>query len=347
MKHHPHGPSALGNPCQGAYHMARLAPPQPASDAADEGTLLHAAVACLDTTGMDEEQHRAVEACWHEVAALVALAPAGANYYEETLSLCYETSLILFGTVDYYRIDGRIAWLRDWKFGRNAAPLADVQIAAYSALVMANHPQVQEVHAATFQPRARHHEVSATYTRAELPRLIDAIRERIAWREAWRLGDALATGDHCAYCPAALWCGARQQELATTGGMTEEAIAYLDGATVAGLLPKAKRAGKLIDALKDHAKTLAAGGELPGYELQEVRGREKLDGSPADIYQALRFSEWTHAEAWECVRFDLASITGKAKAKGFPNGEKMLPLLQPFIGRGAGYQKLIESKVQP
>ena len=271
MKHHPHGPSALGNPCQGAYHMARLAPPQPASDAADEGTLLHAAVACLDTTGMDEEQHRAVEACWHEVAALVALAPAGANYYEETLSLCYETSLILFGTVDYYRIDGRIAWLRDWKFGRNAAPLADVQIAAYSALVMANHPQVQEVHAATFQPRARHHEVSATYTRAELPRLIDAIRERIAWREAWRLGDALATGDHCAYCPAALWCGARQQELATTGGMTEEAIAYLDGATVAGLLPKAKRAGKLIDALKDHAKTLAAGGELPGYELQEVR----------------------------------------------------------------------------
>jgi hypothetical protein len=31
MIHHPHGPSAIGNPGNGAYRLSQIAPPQAAS----------------------------------------------------------------------------------------------------------------------------------------------------------------------------------------------------------------------------------------------------------------------------------------------------------------------------
>lgn len=358
--HHPHGPSAIGNPCNAAWKAGLHAPALPASEDADEGTLMHAAVANPSPEALgalDSEQRAAVERCLAQADAWADSLLCPRPRHEHQLSL-YDTGgdLVNFGTLDYLAmtLTQNRAILADWKMGRLSSPTVADQLANYAAMALQNWPLLKSVEAHAWYPRVPALNQSWTYTRADLPGLIERIKARIANRvdpERWEY----ATGDWCRYCKAALICGARRKELVDMGqsqlGATLEA---LDGATVAGLLPVAKRAELLVKAICDRAKTLAGAGQLPGYRLVEVRGREQLTGTTLDHAEAMTQAGFTPAELWDAVEFDLARLRAIAKEKPLPPGAVLAPkqsavdyhlaTLSPFIGRGAGYQKLVETK---
>lgn len=356
--HHPHGPSAIGNPCNAAWKAGLNAPALPASDDADEGTLMHATVACpwpesLDA--LDSEQRAAVERCLAQAEAWTASLSAIAPYVERRLDLWdADGTLINYGTLDWIVLaqDGARAILADWKMGRLSSPAVADQLANYAAMALQNWPMLESVEAHAWYPRAPALNQSWTYTRADLPGLIERIKARIAIRidpERWEY----TTGDWCRYCKAALICGARRQDLATveSSAMTVESLAPAD---IAALLPRLKRVEKIGDAIKARAKALAGAGQLPGYRLAEVRGREALTGTTLDHAEALTLAGFTTAELWESVEFDLAKIRAIAKEKPLPPDAVLAPkqsavdyhlaTLAPFIGRGAGYSKLVETK---
>jgi hypothetical protein len=355
MIHHPHGPSAIGNPCNGAFRLSQIAPPQAASEDADEGTLLHSAVASGNMDGLDDEQARAVDACLAEAANCRELAGPGATAHHEQLLRVWDLgdNQMLFGTADYLVIseDGRTGYLRDWKFGRMAAPLAADQLACYAAGAFQRWEYMETIHASTCQPRARHHEVSAVYHRADLPGILERIIAKIEARESWTVDQPLVTGDHCTHCRAALICPARRGEVAQLDTTANQyPVETLDPAEIARLLPMSKRAEKLVALIRDRAKTLAQSGDLPGYRLVEVRGRERLDATTLDIAEGLWLAGWTAAQMWDAVEFDLGKLRAVAKAMPLPADAPPkskpeiyhLGAVAGMIGRAPGYAKLVE-----
>jgi hypothetical protein len=354
MKHHPHGPSAIGNPCNGAFRLSQIAPPQAASEDADEGTLLHAAVASGNMDGLDDEQARAVQSCMADAAICLELAGPGATaHHEQQVRIYHDDLPISFGTADLLVIseDGRTGYLRDWKFGRMAAPLAADQLACYAAGAFQQWDDIETIHASTCQPRARQHEVSAVYHRADLPGILERIIAKIEARESWTVDQPLVTGEHCQHCRAALICPRRKAEIGSLQASANHwPVETMDGMEVAKLLPVAKRAEKLVALIRDRAKVLAQSGDLPGYRLVEVRGRERLDATTLDIAEGLWLAGWTAAQMWDAVEFDLAKL--RAVAKSLPLPADAPPKSKPeiyhlgvvagMIGRAPGYSKLVE-----
>jgi hypothetical protein len=363
MIHHPHGPSAIGNPCNGAFRLSQIAPPQAANEDADEGTLLHSAVASGNMDGLDDEQQRAVEACLAEAANCRELAGPGAVAYREAridifradseiqTTRDHDDPLLSFGTLDFIAISGSTGYLRDWKFGRMAAPLAADQLACYAAGAFQRWGDLKTIHASTCQPRARQHEVSAVYHRADLPGLLERIIAKIEAREAWTVDQPLVTGEHCQHCRAALICPRRKAEIGSLQAAANHwPVETMDGATVAGLLPVAKRAEKLVALIRDRAKMLAQSGDLPGYRLVEVRGRERMDATTLDIAEGLRLAGWTPEQIWDAIEFDLGKLRAVAKAMPLPADAPPkskpeiyhLGAVAGMIGRAPGYSKLVE-----
>lgn len=356
--HHPHGPSAIGNPCNAAWKLSQHAPPVPASADADEGTLLHSLIANPEPAKLaelDAEQAMAVGQCLTQSEAWAKDSPGCLRPYHEQMLSLYDDAgdLVNFGTLDFLAIspDNRRAILADWKFGRNASPLVADQLACYAAMAFQAHPDLLAIDAHAWYPRAPRHSQCWQYSRDDLPRLIEAIKARIAIRESRERWE-FVTGDHCHYCPAALICGARRRELATveSAAITVESLSPAD---IAELLPRLKRLDKIAAAIKDRAKVLAGSGELPGWRLVDVRGREALTGTVLDHAAALQMAGFTDAQVWECAEIDLAKAREIASNMPMPPGIKSKPAdyhlaaLAPFIGRGAGYQKMVETKETP
>lgn len=341
--HHPHGPSQIGNPCNAAWKLSQYAPEPPASADADEGTLLHRLIAQPDPEALaelEEEPRGVVLACRAQAQAWADSVGCLRPYREEWLELRdMDTGQVNSGTADFVAVsrDGTQAIVADWKTGRSASPLVADQLACYAAMVMQAWPTVQTVEAHAWYPRAPRLNQSWTYTRADLPGLVERIQARIAVRidpERWEY----ETGDHCIYCWAALLCGARRREVATveTAAMTVESLAPAD---IAALLPRLKRVEKISDAIKARAKALAGAGELPGYRLVEVRGREVLSDDAGAVNNALLAAGFDGACIAASQRFDLSLIRATAKAAGVS-----LEALAPLVTRTGGYQKLVKIK---
>lgn len=364
--HHPHGPSAIGNPCNAAWKLSQHAPPVPASADADEGTLLHSLIANPEPAKLaelDAEQAMAVGQCLTQSEAWAKDSPGCLRPYHEQMLSLYDDAgdLVNFGTLDFLAIspDNRRAILADWKFGRNASPLVADQLACYAAMAFQAHPDLLAIDAHAWYPRAPRHSQCWQYSRDDLPRLIEAIKARIAVRESRERWEP-ALGDWCKYCPGAILCGPRQEELkrlseaqcvqTTAPAMTVE---MMDGPAVAAAMPVIKRAEAIIAQYKARAKVLAGSGDLPGWRLVDVRGREQLTGKGADHAIALQMAGFSDAQVWECAKIDLGRAREIAAEMPMPPGIKSkaadyhLAALAPFIGRGAGYQKLVETKETP
>lgn len=354
--HHPHGPSAIGVPCNAAWKLSQFAPPVPSSADADEGTLLHALIANPEPARMaelDAEQRAAVDACLAQADEWARRTETLNPYREQPLDLrdffAAGGQEINFGTLDFLALSPSetFAILADWKMGRNASPLVADQVANYAAAAFQRWPKLLSITAYAWYPRAPRLNQCWTYTRPDLPRLVESIKARIAIRESRERWE-FTTGDWCTYCPAALICGARRRELATveSAAITVESLSPAD---IAELLPRLKRVDKIAAAIKDRAKVLAGSGELPGWRLVDVRGREALTGTVLDHAAALQMAGFTDAQVWECAKIDLGRAREIAAEMPMPPGIKSKPAdyhlaaLAPFIGRGAGYQKLVET----
>ena len=76
------------------------------------------------------------------------------------------------------------------------------------------------------------------------------------------------TGEHCKFCPAALLCPARRQEIQDTGGDVPQ-----DPADLAGLLERGARVRDLLRAAENAALAkIQAGRVIPGWTVEEGRG---------------------------------------------------------------------------
>lgn len=341
--HHPHGPSQIGNPCNANYKLSKDAPSLPASEDADEGTLLHALVANPDPAAiaaLDEEQQRVVNACLAQAEAWADQLGDPRPHYEEWLELRDGDTLVNSGTLDYLAKTrtGTHGILGDWKTGRNASPLVADQLANYAAMAFQRWPTLVSIEAHAWYPRAPKLNQCWAYERSDLAGLVERIKARIAIRESRERWE-FETGDHCTYCRAALICGARRRELAATEQTGLVTVESLAPAEIASLLPVLKRVEKISDAIKARAKALAGAGELPGYRLAEVRGREQLSSDAGAVHDALVAAGFDGACLAASQRYDLSLIRATAKAAGVS-----LDPLTPLVTRTAGYQKLVETK---
>lgn len=221
MKHHDFGPSSLERYriCPGSYVMQKDIP-ETTSAAAEEGTMLHNAVATKDLDGLNPEQELSVTKCLDFVATLVE--PGDELYHELELELRDPDTgeLLTFGTSDVVIVkpERQTIVVIDWKFGYT--PVKDVsnniQLATYCAMAMQKFG-FASCTGYVFQPRIGKR---SSYTFTNLDAIISNVKNIIAKATS----DTMvlrATEESCRYCRARLNCPAFRvnfQKLAATKG---------------------------------------------------------------------------------------------------------------------------------
>jgi len=268
----------------------------PAGEAAEHGGMLHQRLAMhLHGRGnpfadLAPEDRESLEWAADTIRELCEGAAAGGIEEKLTYRTTPKGKPRFYGTADIvaYGPDNS-AILVDFKSGEVRDHRA--QVAGYAAAMMSTHPDVATVTAWLLFGRYRR-AISHTFTREEAVAIVEAV---IARRE-----DPARTPEPCDYCA---WCSSRMTCPALTaravviaenredwrGELPAEwhASALTDPVQMARALALAKFVEEWADAVKHHATELAKGGvEIPGYKLQERRGRKEI----ADI-----------AEAWNLI----------------------------------------------
>jgi len=167
MTHHPFSPSTLAalERCPGRANLCQSVPDIEPGEAAQEGTLLHSAMAMIAMDpmlpwdkGLSKEQIELVDVCENFLVGIF-LSCGGASYHvEKKLSLVGgDGKEITNGTPDIYILDEAHAkaYLIDYKFGWAEIEETpdNLQMAAYAAMIWQNHPSVETVEAFLLQPR--------------------------------------------------------------------------------------------------------------------------------------------------------------------------------------------------
>jgi hypothetical protein len=270
LEHHPrYSPSSMERiaACPGSVRMSEGMPPLPAGDDAREGTRLHRAISHNERAGLDYEQMELVDRC--NALVMELRGENGRVYREERLSVIGSNfEEITFGTVDVLIVKEDKAVIIDWKFGRNEVEEAanNIQLGCY-AVGAAQKWGVSSVECHVFQPRIGHR---SNYTFTDLSAVRESIEELIEIAEGseWRLNPSEKT---CQYCRAKIDCPASRKCLNLPAIPADEVLVKC----LPNLIPAAKQAKKIADAILDKAKDLIASGvAVDGYCLKpgnEVR----------------------------------------------------------------------------
>ena len=206
MTHHDFSPSRLEQYrlCPGSYQMQRGIAER-SGDAAEEGKLLHNAVATGDFTGLTSDQIELVEKCIEFRNSFTA--PDTLVLNEEAVRVHDDNDeVVTTGTADCIILPNKpVPILIDWKFGYT--PVNDVnkniQLAAYALGVMQEY-KVDSVDAWVFQPRLHkktHHVF--TNSNAILSNIKSIIKTASGDNMLLKPSEAA-----CRYCEARLSCPA-------------------------------------------------------------------------------------------------------------------------------------------
>jgi len=196
----------------------------------------------------------------------------------------------VFGYVDclILVIDKGVLYVIDFKFGRVIVDVVDnAQIAHYAISALDTYKLwylVDKVVGVIIQPRQEHVDGYVRET-------VLTIDELMVWRDkivdgirASKHKDAVRTaGAHCKYCPIRGECRARIiHTLSLT--FSRGGIGNLTDDELAMILPELPAVEKNIQAIKDHALTIArAGTSIAGYKLVRPSLQSKCSDVPAFI----------------------------------------------------------------
>lgn len=287
--------------CPGSVALVQKMPPKLGSNAADEGTLCHNAMAMLledpsleisSVLGMKYNDQTMTEDLIDEkiipaMAALNEIDPDGDMEYRVEAHVNFGNLLPgVFGSTDLIgRIDNRAVVL-DWKFGRGEVDVEEnEQLLFYAAGAMRTKglewafEDVYEVEMVIVQPPAVKRWTTTVDRVKQFERELVAAVTTSAHSYA-----PLSVGDHCRYCPAKPICpqmtGAAERALRVQ-------IKDLDPAKIGEYLATADLVEKWIDDLRDLAHQILETGEpVPGYKLVPKRAlRQWVDEDKA--YEAL------------------------------------------------------------
>jgi hypothetical protein len=271
----------------------------PAGEAAEHGGMLHERLARHlhgrgnPFEGLETEDRESLEWAAEQIRELCEGAASGG--IEERLTYRHKPKgkPFFFGTADVvaYGPDNS-AILIDFKSGEVRDHRA--QVAGYAAALMSEHPEVETVTAWLLFGRYRR-AISHTFTRAEAVELVESIIARRTDPQR-----TPAPCDYCAWCAERMTCPALNARAVAVAEHREDwrgelpaewhASQITNPEQMARALTLAKFVTEWADAVKHHATELAKGGvEIPGFKLQERRGRKEI----SDIAEAWNLIEGT------------------------------------------------------
>lgn len=269
----------------------------PAGEAAEHGGMLHERLArhlhgqSNPFADLETEDREQLEWAAEEIRQLCDGATAGGIEQKLTYKREGTTEAVYFGTADVvaYGPDNS-AILIDYKSGEVRGHRH--QLAGYAAALMSEHPEVETV--GTWLLFGRHRKaVSYTFTRAEAVELVEAV---IAARQNPERQPVAC--DYCSWCSHKLTCPALVNRALAIAENREDwrgelptewhASTITDPVQMGLALTLAKFVETWADGIKHHATELAkSGAEIPGWKLQERRGRKEV----TDISEAWNLAE--------------------------------------------------------
>jgi hypothetical protein len=308
-QHHPKYPVSSmmrRKLCPGSAGAEFGLPELKTSGDADEGNLLHDAVAQMILTGqmppkLDAEQMESVEKCFNVfksamgdnswpmmIEAMVKIANPHKNNEELT-----------FGTIDAAIIKENEIVLFDWKMGREMveSPKNNLQLATYAVGLHNIFPEKSSVSANIFQPRINSF---ASHTFTEFDNILVFIANVIAECEK---SDAMriAGEEQCKYCKARATCPECLELLKQLPAVIPPCdIASPD--VLYDLWRRARRAEKIVEAIKAACRSYAEqnGGKCGNLTLEKGRVSREI----SDLNQAyVRLSGlMTNQEFVSCIK---------------------------------------------
>jgi len=331
MTHHLYSPSRLQriHDCPGSVRMESMCPPEPKSEDATEGTMLHERIAAairgeanaLD--GLDAEQSAAVESCLEFLETLKR--PGDQIFVEYHVDVQDEHGeLLTEGTLDVALIHtDNTADCVDWKFGRTVVEEAanNYQGASYSLSIF----QRFNVSAVTFhvyQPRVFRH---TEYTFTNPRNILTNIRNIINRAKAPEL--ILNAGDNaCRYCAAKSICPAFSARFRALEVQQDESRALSDPAVLLDYWNRAQVVERFLKELKEAVTGYCKEhGRLGDWYIQERAGKREITNS---VELCTRLNSYITAAEWRtCNTVNLGKLTDliveKLKARDAAEGKKL------------------------
>ncbi len=191
-----------------------------------------------------------------------------------------------------------VAFLRDWKTGRDVGDPSDSWQLALQALVAREHfgEEVVDAGYVYLDDDGAHRVASVTWDALDLDMWAERVRDVVSRVRAVEASHAVdgaiwtSEGDHCAYCPAMPYCPAKTAYIAalvSSPGDPEAMAGAMSLDRVGAAWVALKAAGKWMDraeaALKER---IDAAGEVPlrngkALRIVEVNGRSYVDTAAA------------------------------------------------------------------
>ena len=280
--------------CPGSVTLVQQMPLKPSSKYADEGTLLHNAIADVLGQGtppashigasyqgvtLTEELH--AEKLIPALRALDAVDPHKEMEFQVEAVVGFGDALPgVFGSADLIGRIGRRAVVLDWKFGSGVAVDVEenAQAMFYAAAAMRTDATrwafkgVEEVELIIVQPAHAPHHIKRWVTTPG--RILNFERELFVAVKTALLPDApLTSGDHCRWCAAKPVCPLLT---GAVGRALQTRIKALDADQIAAYVANADLLETWIADVRALAQTMMEQGvRLPGYKLVPKRGTRK------------------------------------------------------------------------
>lgn len=342
IKHHEFSPSRLNQfaICPGAYLMQQGIPEEPKSPDADEGTMLHAAVAAHNLEGLNPEQTAAVQFCLDYIDKIVK--ESGKNveaiYYEERLTIYDKDTtlpeehtgtgeILTDGIADVVVVyTDKTAEVIDWKFGRGEVPdvKENYQTAAYSLGVYQRF-DCSEVTAHIVQPRLLK---TDRYTFRMFGMLQRAVFRVIdAAKNAADAGLLLRASENaCKYCKAKALCPAFAAKFSGLAVVRTDGQVPFSPDQLLNYWENAQIVERFVAEIKARVtEYIEENGNLGDWYLMERSGKREIRDT-AKLYE--RVSKLlTGAELAECYTVSVTAVIDKLAAgevtRAAVKGEKL------------------------
>lgn len=280
--------------CPGSVKLVQQMPPKPSSKYADEGTLLHNAIADVLGQGTPPASHvgtsyqgvTLTEELYHEklIPALQALDEVDPHkemeFQVEAVVGFGDALPDVFGSADLIGRIGRRAVVLDWKFGSGVAVDVEenAQAMFYAAAAMRTDATkwafkgAEEIELVIVQPAHAPNHVKRWVTTPG--RILNFERELFAAVKTALMPNApLASGDHCR------WCAAKPVCPSLTGAVdraVRTSVKALDVDQIAAYLRDADVLEQWLGDLRALAQTMMEEGvRVPGYKLVPKRATRK------------------------------------------------------------------------
>lgn len=342
IKHHEFSPSRLNQfaICPGAYLMQQGIPEEPKSPDADEGTMLHAAVAAHNLEGLNPEQTAAVQFCLDYIDKIVKESgkKVEAIYYEERLTIYDKDTtlpeehtgtgeILTDGIADVVVVyTDKTAEVIDWKFGRGEVPdvKENYQTAAYSLGVYQRF-DCSEVTAHIVQPRLLK---TDRYTFRMFGMLQRAVFRVIdAAKNAADAGLLLRASENaCKYCKAKALCPAFAAKFSGLAVVRTDGQVPFSPDQLLNYWEKAQIVERFVAEIKARVtEYIEENGNLGDWYLMERSGKREIRDT-AKLYE--RVSKLlTGAELAECYTVSVTAVIDKLAAgevtRAAVKGEKL------------------------